>query len=137
MDTPRAPAQKKSPMPLIIAAVAAIILGGLTGYMIKTQQTSSSKTVAVKTQQPKANAYGTKDTKLFPDSAEGKLREGGVDGEGTHHLERPGGETQYVYLTSSVIDLGTLEGKTVKVWGKTYAGNKAGWLMDVGYIEVK
>jgi hypothetical protein len=27
-------------------------------------------------------------------------------------------------------------GKKVRVYGQTFAGQKAGWLMDVGYIEV-
>ncbi|MFA6005453.1 MAG: hypothetical protein WC775_03115 [Patescibacteria group bacterium] len=83
------------------------------------------------------NSFGTKNTKLFPDSAEGILKSGGIDGEGTHHLERPGGKSQYVYLTSSSIDLTAVVGKKVKVWGKTYAAQTAGWLMDIGYLEVE
>ncbi len=81
--------------------------------------------------------YGTKNTKLFPDTTEGVIKKGGIDGEGTHHLERKGGPSQNVYLTSSVIDLNQFINKRVKVWGKTYAAEKAGWLMDVGYLELK
>ncbi len=80
---------------------------------------------------------GIVDKKRFPDTATGVLKEGGLDGEGSFHLERPGGESQNVYLTSSVVDLSTYMGKKIKVGGQTFAGQKAGWLMDVGYVEVQ
>jgi len=79
---------------------------------------------------------GSADSKTFKDSAEGTLSAGGVDGEGTHQLKRPGGESQTVALTSSVLDLSKFEGKQVKVWGETFAAQTAGWLMDVGKVEV-
>lgn len=79
---------------------------------------------------------GSTDTKVFRDSAQGKLEEGGINGEGTHSLIRPGGDNQTVYLTSSVLILDDFVGKKVKVWGETFAGKKAGWLMDVGKVEV-
>lgn len=79
---------------------------------------------------------GIADEKTFKDSAEGKLVAGGLEGEGSHHLERPGGETQNVYLTSSIVDLDKFVGREVKVWGETFAAKKAGWLMDVGKLQV-
>lgn len=79
---------------------------------------------------------GLSDEKTFRDSAEGIMREGGIDGEGTHNLERPGGPSQTVFLTSTVIDLQSFVGKKVKVWGETISAKKAGWLMDVGKIKV-
>lgn len=84
----------------------------------------------------KGLVVGANDKKQFPDEAEGVLVEGGVDGEGTHHLERPGGVSQNVYLTSSNVDLQKFVGMSVKVDGKTFAAQKAGWLMDVGQLEV-
>ncbi|MCB9813019.1 MAG: hypothetical protein H6772_01300 [Pseudomonadales bacterium] len=72
----------------------------------------------------------------FKDSAEGYLEVGGLEGEGSHKLLRPGGISQTVYLTSSVTDLNELAGMDVKVWGETFKGQKAGWLMDVGRVEV-
>lgn len=69
-------------------------------------------------------------------TAEGLLVEGGISGEGTHHLERGVGPSQYAYLTSTVIDLQSFVGKKVKVWGETLSGQTAGWLMDVGKIKV-
>lgn len=79
---------------------------------------------------------GLEDTATFRDRAEGRLEEGGIDGEGTHHLVREGGESQNVYLTSSVIDLSQFVGKKVEVWGETNKAQKAGWLMDVGRIKI-
>jgi len=82
------------------------------------------------------DVFGSADTETFKDSAQGYLEKGGLDGEGSHKLLRPGGESQTVYLTSSVTDLDKLSGMEVKVWGETFKAQKAGWLMDVGRIEV-
>lgn len=79
---------------------------------------------------------GLEDTATFRDKAEGVLENGGIEGEGTHHLVRDGGPSQNVYLTSSVIDLDQFVGKKVEVWGETNKGDKAGWLMDVGKIKI-
>ena len=79
---------------------------------------------------------GIADKKTFKDSSEGILKEGGIDGEGNFHLERPGGESQNVYITSTTVDLSKYVGKKVRVWGATFQGEKAGWLMDVGLVEV-
>lgn len=72
----------------------------------------------------------------FKDNAIGVLKEGGIDGEGTHHLEREGGPSQNVYLTSSAVDLSQLIGRKVQVWGETFATQKAGWFMDVVKVKV-
>jgi hypothetical protein len=73
----------------------------------------------------------------FPDTAEGVLQQGGLEGEGSHHLVRPGGPSQTVYLTSSVVDLDKFIGHRITVWGETFAGQSAGWLMDVGRLRVE
>ncbi|MFC1627178.1 hypothetical protein ACFL18_01310 [Patescibacteria group bacterium] len=83
------------------------------------------------------DTFGVMDEKAFTDEAEGEIASGGIDGEGSHHLIREGGESQYVYLTSSIIDLDQFVGKKVKVWGQTFEGQTAGWLMDVGRLEIK
>jgi len=80
--------------------------------------------------------FGLDDTSNFKDTAEGTLKEGGIEGEGQFHLVRPGGESQFVYLTSSSVDLSLLLDREIKVWGETFASEKAGWLMDVGKVEV-
>lgn len=79
---------------------------------------------------------GISDEELFPDEAEGVLEEGGIDGEGTHRLNRDLGPEKDVYLSSTVIDLQGFVGKKVKVWGQTLSGQKAGWLMDVGKVKI-
>lgn len=93
-------------------------------------QVTDAKTVKV------GDVYGAQELNGFRDSAEGVLLKGGLDGEGSHRLLRPGGKTQTVYLTSSVIDLDPLINHKVKVWGDTFAAQKANWLMDVGRVEV-
>lgn len=111
-----------------------VVLGVFSGFFIfkltKNQSNNINKIVENK------KTTGIKDEKTFKDKAEGILREGGIDGEGSFHLERPGGKSQNVYLTSTTVDLSLYVGKKVRVWGKTFSGEKAGWLMDVGLIEI-
>jgi hypothetical protein len=71
--------------------------------------------------------YGSDDLKTYKDSTEGVLKEGGIEGEGQFHLERPGGESQNVYMTSSTVDLSLFLNKKIKVWGATQTAQKAGW----------
>lgn len=80
--------------------------------------------------------FGVPDKETYKDSAQGYLEKGGLDGEGSHKLLRAGGESQTVYLTSSVTDLDKFDGMEVKVWGETFKAQTAGWLMDVGRVEV-
>lgn len=82
------------------------------------------------------NEAGIADESKFSATTEGVLEEGGIGGEGTHHLVKGIGPSQYAYLTSSVVDLSVFEGKKVQVWGETMSGKKAGWLIDVGKIKV-
>lgn len=128
--------EKKSGVSFPVFAILIILvtaIGVLGGYFFSRLQKSSSSTLT-STSAPKQVA-GIVDKKAFKDSAEGILKEGGIDGEGNFHLERPGGVSQNVYLTSSTVDLSLFIGKKVRVWGVTYQGNKAGWLMDVGTVE--
>jgi len=132
---------KKASKPVIIvAAVIAITAGVATGWGAKNlQQTGGNNDTSV---QPitgatiKAGDVFGSNNEVFKDSAEGYLEKGGIDGEGSHKLLRSGGVSQTVYLTSSVTDLDKFIGMEIKVWGETYQGQQAGWLMDVGKIEV-
>lgn len=81
--------------------------------------------------------YGNGDTSVFKDTAEGILQKGGDQGDGEYHLVRTGGQSQYVYLTSSTLDLSQFVGSKIKVWGQTQSAQHAGWLMDVGKVEVE
>ena len=128
--------KKNSSMGLFLGAVVIIFLGGLTGYLLAPKANGGSNgNLNISTSEGK-KSIGSNDTKTFRDSAEGVLQTGGVDGEGTHKLVRPGGDSQTVYLTSTIMDLNEFVGKKVKVWGETFAGQKAGWLMDVGRVEI-
>lgn len=133
-------------MPLIIAIVA-IVLGIGTGY--GAQQLAAQSGVGPSIGSGPApvsqvaegvvtngQVFGVPDAQTFKDSAEGYLQIGGLDGEGSHKLLRPGGDSQTVYLTSSITDLDDFDSMQVKVWGETFKGQKAGWLMDVGRVEV-
>lgn len=79
---------------------------------------------------------GKLDPSIKYDTATGILKVGGINGEGTYHLEREGGASKYVYLTSSMVDLSSFVDKKVDIWGETLASKKAGWLMDVSKIKV-
>jgi len=112
----------------------AVIIGAVLSFSFsrfnkKITNNSNAKTTA--------QSAGVVDKKTFKDSVEGILREGGIDGEGNFHLERPGGLSQNVYLTSTTVDLSNYIGKKVKVWGQTFQAEKAGWLMDVGLVEIE
>lgn len=125
----------------VIILVIVAFLGVGTGFALSKTGAglgilpgSSSSTTAGGIQ--KGKIFGSNDTKTFKDVAEGVLKDGGIDGEGQYHLERPGGVSQNVYMTSSLVDLSEFKGKKVKVWGETQKAQKAGWLMDVGRIQV-
>lgn len=128
---------KLLPIPLVIViCVLVVAIGGFGGYMaVKKSSPSMDTTKGASIQTDKA--AGVMDKKTFKDSIVGLLKEGGVEGEGNFHLERPGGVSQNVYLTSTTVDLSNYIGKKVKVWGQTFQGQKAGWLMDVGLVEIQ
>lgn len=120
----------------IVISVVMLLLGVLVGFgaskFKKTAGTTPSSSIMINTDK----SSGISDKKTFKDQAEGIMKEGGIDGEGNFHLERPGGISQNVYLTSSAVDLAKYIGKKVRVHGETFNGQKTGWLMDVGLVEV-
>lgn len=125
-------------LPVILIAVSIIAAGVFTGYALAQGKTKPGTRIGTGGTQlgGPQKVVGIEDTSIFKDSAEGVLREGGIEGEGSHHLERPGGPSQSVYLTSSTVPLDDYIGKKVKVWGETFAAEKAGWFMDVGRLEL-
>ncbi|MCL4418788.1 hypothetical protein M1146_01655 [Patescibacteria group bacterium] len=123
---------------LLIILGIVILVGIGSGYLLSRQKVNlggitgrSSSSSA-----PKGTVAGSNDTTTFKDITEGVLKTGGTDGEGAYHLVRPGGDSQNVYLTSSIVDLSKFIDKKIKVWGQTQKAQHAGWLMDVGKIEV-
>jgi len=140
---------KKSMLPLVIILGVALLAGLATGYGgFRLQSKNGGSLVSGLTgeQQPiqqvasgtvkAGDVFGIHDASTFKDSAEGTLQEGGIGGEGSHQLVREGGVSQTVVLTSSVTDLSKFTGMQIKVWGETFKAQKAGWLMDVGRVEV-
>ena len=123
----------------ILPWVLLILFGVATGYGLSRMNPAAGvpkKFKSVEEGVTAGSTYGIDDEKAFSDSAEGQLTEGGIDGEGSHHLTRPGGESQNVYLTSSIIDLDQFVGRSIKVWGATFEAQQAGWLMDIGRLQV-
>jgi len=118
-----------------------IVLGVFSGKLLAKPGEQEVKTatagVAEGEEIKRGMEFGLPDAeKTFKDNAMGVLKEGGIDGEGTHHLEREGGPSQNVYLTSSTVDLSQLTDRKVQVWGETFASQKAGWFMDVVKVKV-
>ncbi len=129
---------KKYSTPLL--ALLVIIAGVMSGYFLsganagRSQGTSSNGT----SEGENGNGSTNVDESQFAETEEGVLMEGGIDGEGTHYLDRGMGEEKYVYLTSTVLNLDKYVGKKVRVKGNTIAGQKAGYLMEVGSVaEIK
>jgi hypothetical protein len=127
-------------LPIFILLLSLAVLGVGTGYVLA--RTTSGKVATQEAPTTKSSVevgkiYGSADAKTFKDTAEGMLQTGGVEGEGQYHLVRPGGDSQNVYLTSSEVDLSLFVGKKVKIWGATQTAQKAGWLMDVGRVQVE
>lgn len=137
----------KSPLSklVLIFSIIAVVGGigtGYGGFKLKTKSAdtkpapSDLQRIAETGQIKAGDIFGVKDEKTFKDSAQGYLEIGGIDGEGSHKIIRPGGVSQTVYLTSSITDLDKFAGMDVKIWGETFKGQNAGWLMDVGRIEI-
>lgn len=144
-DTPKptmtAKSSKNIALVISLIAIASGVLTGFGAYKLKAKTSPVSDTQAPMQQSAGATVkageiFGVQDEKTFKDSAQGYLEQGGVGGEGSHKLLRAGGETQTVVLTSSITDLDKLVGMEIKVWGETFKAQKAGWLMDVGRVEV-
>ncbi len=133
---PLVPQPNRKPIVLLVGLVLA---GLVTGYGLYTWKNQGTVNIAGKNVEvvQTAGEEGVKDASTFKDTATGDLKEndGKITDEGTHVLVR-GAVSQNVYLTSSVVDLSKYVGKKVQIWGETFQGRTAGWLMDVGRIKV-
>lgn len=128
----------KTMWPYVLASVVIVLAGVGSAYLIS--RSTFNRTLGDSTVAPGAKNTSSEAGILDPnekyDTAEGVIVSGGLNNEGTHHLERDGGVSQNVYMTSSVIDLESFAGKKVEVWGQTMASKKVGWLMDVAKIKI-
>lgn len=113
-----------------------MVLAGVGAAWLLSTKVINKSSVAAPGAKVTSSSAGVLDPKVKYDNATGILKEGGIGNEGTHHIERDGGASNFVYLTSSVIDLESFVGKKVEVWGQTLASKKAGWLMDVAKIQI-
>ena len=134
-----------NPKKNLIIALVMVVAGIGTGYALYSATADKSQAVSsiVNPETPTSaesvaagEVYGAEQGDTFTDEAEGVLVKGGVKGEGSHHILRDGGPARNVYLTSSVLDLNLFNDHHVKVWGETFQAQEAGWLMDVGRVEV-
>ncbi len=125
---------------LLVVFIAVILLGVGSGYLLsKNANNGSVSNTSVggnSSSLSKGATFGSADMKTFNDTTEGVLKNGGIEDEGQFHLIRPGGDDQNVYLTSSIVDLSQFVDKKIKVWGQTQKARVAGWLMDVGKVEI-
>ncbi len=125
----------KKMWPYVLGAFLVVLAGVGSAWMISKNMMSNSNSAAPGVKMTSTEA-GMLDSKIKYANAVGVLKEGGIGNEGTYHLERDGGPSQTVYLTSSVIDLQSFVGKKVEIWGETLSSKKAGWLMDVAKVKV-
>lgn len=122
--------ERKQTLMLLLGSLLVVVAGIFSGWYLTgpkatvTNPVSETNTSQIEKEIQEGDIEGL-------DEAEGTLVEGGIEGEGTHHLERDGGPSKYVYLTSTVMDLEGMVGKKVHVWGETLSSVKAPWLMDV------
>lgn len=119
--------------------VLSLGLGLGTGIVLaKKTATSGDSTVGVQTSKSvqTSTEVGINDDSAFPDSATGILQEGGIRGEGTHHLDRSASHEQDAALSSTIINLDNFVGKKVEVKGQTISSKTSGWLMDVGKVKI-
>lgn len=124
----------------VLAVVSIVITGVASGYFLSLRQYGKVPLSQGEVGEviEKGMVIGVDDLDVFRDTAEGvlEINDGSFTDEGTHKLVREGGESQTAYLISSVLDLDKLVGRKVKLWGETFTAQKAGWLMDVGKVEV-
>lgn len=143
-DSMKVASKKFVMIAVAVTLVLGLVSGGAIAYIthpgtgsVATTEGDQTGSSAIPDSAVKVGAiFGVADEETFADDTEGVLILGGLDGEGSHTLLRPGGVSQNVYLTSSVVDLGQFQNMRIRVWGETFKGQKAGWLMDVGRLEV-
>ncbi len=127
---------------LLIALV--VLLGLGSGWLLVRFKAQRGKPLSVAANRAGVGNGGVRPGQVygqagadFKDQAVGVLaKNDDPKTDGTHKLLREGGESQTVYLTSSVIDLDKFVGHKVQIWGKTFASTKVAWLMDVGRLKI-
>lgn len=127
----------KKSWPLILGGFV-VVLGGVgTAYLLsKNVMGTTGSSAAAPGAKVTSSEAGILADGIKYDTAIGDLKDGGIENEGTHHIERDNLPSHFVYLTSSVVDLQSFVGKKVEIWGVTQASKKSPWLMDVSKIKI-
>jgi len=103
---------------LVLGVVVIVSLGAFSGWLLSNTGQSTGEELQSQVgegQKPqKGEEFGVQDKATFSDHAIGEVAEGGVNGEGTHHLLREGGPSQTVFLFSSVLDLNDFVGRKIE-----------------------
>lgn len=123
--------------PVIIVLIV-IVTGAFSGLVLASRRKSEGQKLPTAQEETLSPEVQESLNQTFRDEAEGVIQKNDTldkYAQGTHKLERPGGESQTAYLTSSVLDLDEYVGKNVKVYGETFGSSQVGWLMDVGKVE--
>jgi len=125
---------------LVVAVLLVVSAGVVTGKLLAGREPAAKNTsseVVVKGGEVQSEEGVDVDVDRDADAA-GILKEGGIDGEGTHYLDREEelGPGKNVYLFSTSINLQNFVNKKVEVWGLTVSGKRSGWLMDVVKVRV-
>lgn len=131
---------KKTNTTLLFVLFVLFIFGIGTGWLLSTfSNNKDGKLKLISSKGNQASNFKTGQTfgeiKDNFDKAIGIVKKNEVSGEGTHRLLREGGESQTVYLTSSLLDLDMFIDKKVQIWGETQKA-KVGWLIDVMALKV-
>jgi len=136
--------QPKKSKSFTILVTCAILAGLVTGFLLAKNKLqiageggpANAQTPGSPNDLKAGETFGSDNTELFTDEAEGIIQPGGFEGEGSHHIVRGADESQWIYITSSTVDLDLFAGTKVHVWGQTNTPKKVGWLMDVGRLKV-
>ncbi len=135
------PKTKNNTLMVVVVSLLVVIAGVATGWALSNTPSASTSSSPEGNIAPGAEESATEagimdESEFEKEAPIGILTTGSIEGEGTHYLERDAGESKRVYLTSTVLDLQSFEGKKVQVWGNTVASQNAPWLLDVGKIKV-
>jgi len=133
------PGNKLSKIVPVIFIIVVVAIGIATGFVLSTMNKPTKGGIVLSEDDEISPEIQENLSQTFSDEAQGVLEKNTeLDkyAQGPWILNRPGGEDQRAYLTSTVLDLDEFIGKEVIVYGETFGSSQVGWLLDVGKVEV-